>query len=133
MTAKIRCMLFACVHNSGRSQMAEAFARQLSTGDVETESAGTIPGDEVSPLVVKVMREKGIDISTRRPKLLTRDMVERASTVITMGCSIEEACPVLQVPHEDWEIDDPEGKPIEEIRDIRDQIEARVIHLVSGM
>ena len=111
--------------------MAEAFARYFSTGEVESESAGIIPGNEVNPLVVEVMKEKGIDISTNAPKLLTQDMAGRASTIITMGCSIEEACPVLQIPHEDWEIDDPQGKSLEEIRYIRDQIEERVQRLLT--
>lgn len=122
MTDNVKYILFACVHNTGRSQMAEAFTRQLSINDVAAESAGTIPAEKVNPLVVKVMKEKGIDISAKRPKLLTHDLVEHARAVITMGCSIQESCPVLQIPHEDWEINDPAGKPIEEIRNIRDQI-----------
>ena len=131
MAVEVKRVLFACVHNSGRSQMAEAFARYFSIGKVEPESAGIIPENEVNPFVVEVMKEKGIDISTNTPKLLTQDMVERASIIITMGCSIEEACPVLQIPHEDWEIDDPQGKSIGEIRYIRDQIEERIQRLVT--
>src|SRR3990170_3833069 len=95
-------VLFVCVHNSGRSQMAAALAQHLSKGTVYAESAGTIPSKQVNPVVVQAMREKGIDMSLNKPRLLTQDMVDRAHRVITMGCSIEEACPALFVPSEDW-------------------------------
>jgi arsenate reductase len=131
ITMKVKRILFACVHNSGRSQMTEAFARQSLPDAVEVKSAGTNPGNEVNPLVVKVMKEKGIDISDKRPKLLNEDMVEQTGRVITMGCSIEDQCPAIQIPSEDWGIDDPAGKTIEKIRDIRDQIEVKVRVLLS--
>ena len=104
-------VLFVCVHNSGRSQMAEAFLRHLSQGDFEAQSAGTIPSGHVNPVVTEAMREKGIDLSLNRPKLLTQGMVERADRVITMGCSIEEACPAVFVPSEDWGLEDPKSSP----------------------
>ncbi len=126
-----RRVLFACVHNSGRSQMAEAFARRLADGAIEFESAGTLPADRVNPVVVKAMTEKGIDISASEPKLITQKMADRANRVVTMGCTIDQACPALLTPTEDWGLDDPEGKTIEEVREIRDQIEARVRRLVS--
>ena len=127
----VRRVLFACVHNSGRSQMAEAFAKHHANGDMEFESAGTMPADRVNPLVVQAMKEKGIDLSAKRPKLLTQEMADRVDTVVTMGCSIEEACPALLAPTEDWGLEDPEDKPIEAVREIRDEIEARVRRLVS--
>ncbi|MBI3953456.1 MAG: arsenate reductase ArsC, partial [Chloroflexi bacterium] len=117
-------VLFVCVHNTGRSQMAEAFAKHLAPESIEVESAGTMPAEEVNPLVVQVMREAGIDISCGRPKLLTPAMVDRADLVITMGCSLEEACPAALVPAEDWGLEDPQGKSIDEVRRIRDQVEA---------
>ena len=126
----MRRVLFACVYNSGRSQMAEAFAKHYAKGAGEFESAGTMPADRVNPRVVEAMNEKGIDVSGNKPKPFTDEMAERADMVITMGCSIEEACPAVRVPSEDWELDDPEGKTLEEVRDIRDQIEARVRDLM---
>ena len=127
----VKRVLFACVHNSGRSQMAEAFAKHHANGAMEFESAGTMPADRVNPAVVAAMREKGIDISANRPKLLTQGVADRVDNVITMGCSIEEACPALLTPTEDWGLEDPEDKPIEAVREIRDEIDARVRRLVS--
>src|SRR3972149_757158 len=118
--------LFVCVHNSGRSQMAEAFLRHIGQRAIEAESAGTIPSQQVNALVAEAMKERGIDVSLNRPKLLTQEMVERADRVITMGCSMEEACPAVLVPSEDWGLEDPEGKPLAEVRRIRDQIEEKV-------
>ena len=111
--------------------MAEAFAKYLSNNDTIFESAGTIPGDSVNPIVVEVMREKGIDISRCKPKLLTRELIETCDRVITMGCSIRETCPGPMASYEDWDLDDPTGKTIEAIRDIRDQIESRIRDLLS--
>ena len=127
----MRRVLFACVHNSGRSQMAEAFAKRYAKGVGEFESAGTMPADRVNPRVVEAMKEKGIDVSGDKPKLLTDEMAERADMVITRGCSIEEACPAIRVPSEDWELEDPEGKTLEEVREIRDRIEAKVRNLMN--
>src|SRR5487761_100735 len=127
-------ILFVCVENAGRSQMALAFAERLG---LEASSAGTIPAAKVNPLVVQAMKEKGMDISSRTPKMLTRDMIERASLVVTMGCSVEEACPkpmlaMLQKKLIDWNLEDPKGKPIDEVRRIRDDIEKRVSGLISA-
>ncbi|MBF8268196.1 MAG: protein-tyrosine-phosphatase family, putative arsenate reductase [Dehalococcoidia bacterium] len=126
-------VLFICVHNSGRSQMAEAFLKHLAQGSVEADSAGTIPSERVNPVVAQVMSERGIDVSLNSPRLLTQEMVDRADRVITMGCSIEEACPALFIPSEDWGLEDPEGKPLAEVRRIRDQIEEKVRFLIADL
>lgn len=111
--------------------MAEAFAKKHG---LNARSAGTVPSGKVNPVVVEAMRENGLDISSNSPKMLTYEMIERASLVITMGCSVEEACPkpMLAQMHKklvDWNLPDPKGKPIDEVRRIRDQVEARVIEL----
>ncbi|MBI4338147.1 MAG: arsenate reductase ArsC [Chloroflexi bacterium] len=129
----VKRVLFVCVHNSGRSQMAEAFLKHLAQGAIECESAGTIPSERLNLVVAQAMRERGIDVSLNRPRLLTQDMVDRADRVITMGCSIEEACPAGFVPAEDWGLEDPEGKPIEEVRRIRDQVEEKVKLLLAEL
>lgn len=126
-----RSYLFVCVHNAGRSQMAAAFAKKRG---LTAESAGTMASAEINPVVVKAMKEKGIDISKNSPKMLTTDMINRASLVVTMGCSVEEVCPrpmlaKMQKKLVDWGLDDPKGKPIEDVRKIRDQIEERVAEL----
>ena len=123
--------LFVCVHNAGRSQMAEAFAKRRG---LKAASAGTMPSSAVNPTVVQVMKEKGIDISSNAPKLLTPDMIDQATLVVTMGCSVEEVCPrpmlaKMQKKLVDWEIDDPKGKTLTEIRRIGDEIERRVAGL----
>ena len=119
-------VLFACVANAGRSQIAEAFAKQYWKESVLFESAGTDPADRVNPLVAKAMAEKSIDIGGRTPRLLTQEMYDNADRVITLGCSIQDVCPVIDGTTEDWVIDDPEGKTLEEIRIIRDAIEGKV-------
>jgi arsenate reductase len=126
-------VLFVCVHNAGRSQMAEAFFNQIAKGKAEGSSAGTEPSEEVNPTVVKAMREVGIDIGHHRPRMLTSEMLEEADQVITMGCSVEKACPATFVPTEDWQLDDPEGKPIEQVRQIRDEIKDRVERLAREL
>jgi protein-tyrosine-phosphatase len=123
-------VLFACVHNSGRSQMAEAFFNQKAQAKAVATSAGTNPATQVNPTVVSTMREVGLDIAENKPKMLTAGMLEGAARVITMGCNVAEACPATFTPTEDWDLDDPEGKPIEEVRRIRDDIRARVDELV---
>lgn len=128
-----RRVLFVCVHNSGRSQMAEAFANRMAQGAVEARSAGTDPADRPNPTVVDAMMELGLDISRSRPKTMTQDMVDRAERVITMGCEIAEGCPVTLVPSEDWGLDDPAGRPIEEVRRIRDEVERRVERLLAEL
>ena len=125
-------VLFVCVENAGRSQMAEAFAKHYGKGKIEALSAGTIPSKEVNPLVVQAMREKNIDISRNKPKLINTQMVQEADRVIVMGCDARGFCPApLLKKVVDWELEDPEGKPIERIREIRDEIERRVKALIG--
>lgn len=124
--------LFVCVHNSGRSQMAEALTRHLSKGVVEAESAGTEPSTDVNPVVVEAMAEIGIDLTGHYPKVITQDMVDRADSVFTMGCSIDESCPAVFVPSEDWGLEDPAGQRIDHVRRIRDRIKAKVRDLLAS-
>jgi len=125
-------VLFVCVENAGRSQMAEAFAKHYGKGKIEALSAGTIPSKEVNPLVVQAMREKNIDISRNKPKLINTQMVQEADLVIVMGCDARGFCPApLLKKVVDWELEDPEGKPIERIREIRNEIERRVKALIG--
>ncbi|MFO7773390.1 MAG: arsenate reductase ArsC [Dehalococcoidia bacterium] len=124
-------ILFVCVHNSGRSQMAEAFFNRYAGPQARASSAGTLPASDLNHTVMEAMKEMGMDISQQRPKPLTTEMVQNADRVITMGCGVEEACPVVFVPVEDWQLEDPEGKPIQKVREIRDEIEAKVKKLVE--
>jgi protein-tyrosine-phosphatase len=125
-------ILFVCVENSGRSQMAEAFARGYGSGRIEVASAGTMPANEVNPAVVEVMRERGIDLSANKPQLISNQMVQGADMIIVMGCSAEGFCPApLLNKVIDWGIEDPKGKPIEKVRGIRDEIEKRVRTLLD--
>jgi protein-tyrosine-phosphatase len=125
-------VLFVCVENAGRSQMAEAFARKYGGGKVEALSAGTMPSKEVNPVVIQVMQEIGIDLTANRPKAITRQMVQDADMIIVMGCSAEGFCPApLLNKVIDWQIEDPKDKPIEKVREIRDEIESRVRKLIS--
>lgn len=124
-------VLFACVENAGRSQMAEAFAKRLG---LDASSAGTIPGSKVNPTVVNATAEKGFDLSKSIPKMLTQEMISEARLVVTMGCSLEDVCPAPLVARMkkklvDWHLEDPKGKPIEDIRKIRDEIERGVVDL----
>jgi arsenate reductase len=123
--------LFVCVHNAGRSQMAEAFAKKRG---LKASSAGTVPSTTVNPTVVQVMKEKGVDISSKVPKLLTTEMINEATLVVTMGCSVEEVCPrpmlaKMQKKLVDWKIEDPKGKTVEQTRRIRDEIERKIADL----
>jgi arsenate reductase (thioredoxin) len=129
--APVKKVLFVCVHNSGRSQMAEALFNRYAAGAATAYSAGTSPADRVNPVVSLVMRESGIDISGHQPKMLTIEMLDSADRVITMGCGVEQACPAAIVQTEDWMLDDPEGKPVDEVRKIRDAIESRVKTLIE--
>ena len=133
--AKMTRVLFVCVRNSGRSQMAEAFFNQIAEGKAQAYSAGTQPADKINPAVVEAMREVGIDISGNRPKALTMEMVEKADRMITMGCGAEAGavCPASFIETEDWALEDPEGKSLEEVRKIRDEIEKRVIKLLNEL
>ncbi|MDB5359412.1 MAG: arsC, partial [Rhodospirillales bacterium] len=125
-------VLFVCVHNAGRSQMAAGWLRHLAGDAVEVRSAGSIPGDQVNPSAVTAMAEVGIDISAQRPKLLTTDAVEVSDVVITMGCG--DACPIFSGKrYLDWELEDPAGKGVEAVRPIRDDIEKRVRGLVDEL
>lgn len=126
-------VLFVCVHNAGRSRMAEAFFNQLAGGRYEGRSAGTIPADHPHPEVVEAMREEGIELDPGPGTMLTQEMTDEAVRVIGMGCAVEEACPALRVPLEDWELDDPKGKSPQEVNAIRDQIEIRVRNLVAQL
>ena len=126
-------VLFVCVHNSGRSQMAQAFFNQLTKGRAKAVSAGTKPAVRLNAMVVAAMREAGLDISHQRPKLLKLEMLQSASRVITMGCNVAAVCPASFMPTEDWELDDPEGKPLEDVREIRDVIRKRVEALVKAL
>ncbi len=126
-------VLFVCVHNSGRSQMAEAFFNQIAGNKAKVFSAGTQSVSEINPTVVKVMREAGLDISHQKPKLLTLEMMENADRVIAMGCGAEDTCPASFVPMEDWDIEDPEGKPVDNVRNIRDIIRIKVATLIKEL
>jgi len=125
-------VIFACMHNAGRSQMAAAFFSEMADAlQAEGLSAGTEPGTEVHPQVVAAMRELNIDLSAKRPQRLTDDMARRATLLVTMGCG--EACPhVPGLQREDWPLRDPKGRPIAEVREIRDEIRARVSALLDS-
>jgi arsenate reductase len=125
-------VLFVCVHNAGRSQMAAGWLRALAGDAIEVRSAGTAPGDEVNPVAVEAMREVGIDISAAAPRLLTVDAVQVSDVVITMGCG--DSCPILPATrYLDWPLDDPAGQGIEAVRPIRDEIRHRVEDLVAEL
>ena len=125
-------VLFVCVHNAGRSQMAAGWLRHLAGDGVEVRSAGSLPGDQVNPSAVAAMAEVGIDISAQRPKVLTPDAVEASDVVITMGCG--DACPYFPGKrYEDWKLDDPAGQAIDQVRRIRDDIKSRVQTLIGEL
>ena len=125
-------VLFVCLHNAGRSQMSLALFERAAEGRHEAESAGTTPGVRVHPAVVEAMRELGIDLSERRPRRLTRTMAERADVVVTMGCGDE--CPYIPGKrYVDWDLPDPKGLPLEEVRAIRDEIADRTAELVATL
>ena len=131
----MKTILFVCVHNSGRSQMAEAFFNSLAKGKARGLSAGTQPGDKVNPVVAEAMKEVGIYISGNKPKALTLEMVEQADRMITMGCGDDAAglCPAKIIETEDWALDDPKGQPLEKVRQIRDEVKTRVIKLLTEL
>ena len=130
----VKKVLFVCVENAGRSQMAEAFAKAYGKGKIEAVSAGTMPSSEVNPLIVQVMQERGIDLSDNKPKLITNQMVHDADVIIVMGCSAQGFCPApLLNKVIDWGIEDPKDKPIEKVKEIRDEIESKVKNLVEEM
>lgn len=127
----MKTILFVCVENAGRSQMAKALLDNLSGGRVKGLSAGTLPAEAVNPTVIEVMREVGIDLSGEKPQHLTRELLAKADRVITMGCGAEGICPAAFVPTEDWALEDPKGQPLEKVRAIRDQIREKVVALLD--
>jgi arsenate reductase len=123
-------VLFVCVHNAGRSQMAAGYLQALAGDRVEVRSAGSEPKDQINPVAVAAMAEEGIDIAGNAPKVLTVDAVRESDVVITMGCG--DACPIFPGKrYEDWELDDPAGQSIEAVRPIRDEIRGRVEALIA--
>ena len=132
MMKEVPEVLFVCVHNAGRSQMAAALLDHHAGGRVHVRSAGSTPADEINPAVVTVMDELGIDLSREFPKPLTTEVVEAADVVVTMGCG--DACPIFPGKrYLDWELTDPSGKPAEEVRVIRDEIDRRVLELLDAL
>ena len=121
-------VLFVCSHNAGRSQMAQAFFERLAPDGVRAESAGTNPAESVWPEIVEVMGEIGIDLSDRKPKALTREMQARADLAVTMGCG--DACPYVPTTVIDWDLPDPADQPLDQVREIRDEVERRVRALI---
>jgi len=129
-----RTILFVCVGNAGRSQMAEAIFNKLKPTGFLAISAGTRPAKEINPLVVQALSEIGIDASRSRPKPISQEMVAEAERIITMGCEAEEFCPAKLLPKvEDWKIEDPKGRSLEEIRSIRDSIRQHVEVLLEEL
>jgi len=125
-------VLFVCVHNAGRSQMAAAFLSTLGEGRIEVRSAGSAPADKVNPAAVEAMAELGIDMSEEIPKILTTAAVKESDVVITMGCG--DTCPIFPGKrYEDWELEDPAGQGIESVRPIRDEIKARIEALIESL
>ena len=125
-------VLFVCVHNAGRSQMAAGFLTALSGGRVEVRSAGSLPADQVNPAAVAAMAEAGVDISAQQPKVLTTEAVHASDVVITMGCG--DACPIFPGKrYEDWELEDPAGQGVDAVRPIRDDIRRRVEDLIAEL
>jgi arsenate reductase len=129
-----KTVLFVCVENAGRSQMAEGFFKKYAPKDYETISAGTVPTSQINPIAVEVMKEAGIDISSQKPKDLTEDTMRNATTIVNMGCMDDKYCPALFLPKNiDWGIEDPKDKPIEKVREIRDEIEKRVLEIIDSV
>lgn len=127
-------VLFVCVENAGRSQMAEGFFRTLAPPEFLPTSAGTKPANEINPLAIQVMKEIGIDISKQKPKILSDGMIKESARVVNMGCMDKESCPALFVNSiTDWNIADPKGKSIEQVRKIRDEIKTKVKELVANL
>jgi arsenate reductase (thioredoxin) len=132
MTKEVPEVLFVCVHNAGRSQMAAGLLAQLAAGRVQIRTAGSDPADEINPAVVEAMAEVGVDLSKEFPKPLTDEVVKAADAVITMGCG--DACPIYPGKrYEDWELEDPAGKAVETVRRIRDEIGERVRSLLDEL
>lgn len=127
-------VLFVCVENAGRSQMAEAFFRKYAPAKFNVISAGTTPSSQLNPTVVQVMKEVGIDMMQQSPKTLSNEMIEKSSKTVNMGCMDRESCPALFVKDVlDWNISDPKGKSIDDVREIRDQILKKVLQLIESI
>ena len=127
-------ILFVCVENAGRSQMAEAFFKKYAKNQFNVISAGTSPPSNLNPVVVSVMNELGIDLQNQKPQLLSSSMIENSNKIVNMGCMDKESCPSLFVKDvDDWNIDDPKGKSIENVRKIRDQIKNDVLNLLNSI
>ena len=125
-------VLFVCVHNAGRSQMAGGLLEKLAGDRVRVRTAGSAPADEINPVAVEAMAEVGVDLGAELPKLLTTDAVREADAVITMGCG--DACPIFPGKrYEDWELDDPAGQDIDSVRPIRDEIQHRIEDLIESL
>ncbi|HUR03755.1 MAG TPA: arsenate reductase ArsC [Nonomuraea sp.] len=125
-------VLFVCVHNAGRSQMAAGWLAHLAEDRIEVRSAGSAPADRINPVAVEAMREVGVDITGRQPKILTTEAVQASDVVITMGCG--DACPIFPGKrYEDWQLDDPAGQGIDAVRPIRDEIRTRVEKLIKEL
>ena len=130
--SKKPAVLFVCVHNAGRSQMAAGFLRELAGDRVEVLSAGSAPKDSINPIAVEAMKEVGIDISNQQPKILTTEAVFESDAVITMGCG--DACPIFPGKrYEDWVLEDPAGQDLDFVRKVRDDIKSRVESLLSEL
>jgi protein-tyrosine-phosphatase len=131
MTKKI---LFVCVENAGRSQMAEAFFKKFMPKGFEVISAGTKPSDKVNPIVLQAMNEIGIDMQNQTPKTISQQIISESEKAVNMGCIDQESCPALFLKDVlDWQIPDPKGKPIEQVREIRDQIKSKVMDLIKSL
>ncbi|GEB54813.1 arsenate reductase ArsC [Streptomyces gardneri] len=129
-TAPLASVLFVCVHNAGRSQMAAGFLDHLAGDRIEVRSAGSVPGDRVNPAAVEAMAEVGVDISDRKPKVLTTEAVQASDYVITMGCG--DACPIFPgKKYLDWALEDPAGQGVEAVRPIRDEIKVLIEGLIA--
>ncbi len=125
-------VLFVCVHNAGRSQMAAAFLNVLGKGEIEVRSAGSMPAETVNPAVLEALKEVGIDISKEIPKVLTTEAVQESDVIITMGCG--DACPIFPGKvYLDWKLEDPAGQGVEAVRPIRDEIKARIENLIAEL
>jgi len=125
-------VLFVCVHNAGRSQMAAAYLAHLAGGRIEVRSAGSMPADQVNPAAVQAMAEEGIDMSAQIPKILTTEAVQASDVVITMGCG--DTCPIFPGKrYEDWQLEDPAGQGIESVRPIRDEVRLRIETLITEL
>jgi arsenate reductase len=133
-TGQKKTILFVCVENAGRSQMAEGFFRKYVLAEFEPISAGTKPTSQINPIVVQAMSEIGVDIKRQKPKDITEDMMRNSTKIINMGCMDKSFCPTLFIPNLiDWGIEDPKGKSIEQVREIRDEINHRIKQLVTNL